>query len=78
MCVFASVHLAKGIRRDAQYHAMARRGITFPESAILRMPSANSNPEVGTIEAGKWADITELKRVKFVMKGGVVYKNDVH
>ncbi|HYL65439.1 MAG TPA: amidohydrolase family protein [Candidatus Methylomirabilis sp.] len=43
----------------------------------------------GTIEAGKWADIvavggdplkdiTELKRVKFVMKGGVVYKNDLH
>ena len=44
---------------------------------------------MGTIEAGKWADIvavsgdplkdiTELKRVKFVMKGGAVYKNDVH
>jgi imidazolonepropionase-like amidohydrolase len=43
----------------------------------------------GTIEVGKWADIvavsgdplrdiTELKRVKFVMKGGVVYKNEVH
>lgn len=42
----------------------------------------------GTIEAGKWADIvavsgdplkdiTELQRVKFVMKGGAVYKNDV-
>jgi imidazolonepropionase-like amidohydrolase len=40
----------------------------------------------GTIEKGKWADIvavsgdplkdiTELKRVKFVMKGGTVYKN---
>jgi len=43
----------------------------------------------GTIETGKWADlvavsgdplkdITELQRVKFVMKGGVVYKNEVH
>ncbi len=45
--------------------------------------------KVGTIEKGKWADIvavsgdplkdiTELKRVRFVMKGGTVYKNDVH
>jgi len=45
--------------------------------------------KLGTIEAGKWADlvavsgdplkdITEVERVKFVMKGGVVYKNDVH
>jgi imidazolonepropionase-like amidohydrolase len=45
--------------------------------------------KVGTIEAGKWADIvavsgdplkdiTELKRVKFVMKAGTVYKNEVH
>ena len=45
--------------------------------------------KVGTIEAGKWADlvavsgdplkdITELQRVKFVMKGGVVFKNDAH
>src|SRR6267142_6467222 len=44
--------------------------------------------KVGTIEAGKWADIvavsgdplkdiTELQRVVFVMKGGAVYKNDV-
>ena len=43
--------------------------------------------KMGTIEAGKWADIvavsgdplkdiTELQRVKFVMKGGVVYKNE--
>src|SRR6266403_5595551 len=43
---------------------------------------------VGTIEAGKWADIvavsgdplkdiTELENVKFVMKGGAVYKNEV-
>jgi imidazolonepropionase-like amidohydrolase len=45
--------------------------------------------KVGTIEAGKWADIvavsgdplkdiTELKRVKFVMKAGTVYKNELH
>ena len=45
--------------------------------------------KVGTLEAGKWADlvavsgdplkdISELTRVKFVMKGGIVYKNDLH
>jgi len=44
--------------------------------------------KVGTIEAGKWADlvavsgdplkdITEVERVKFVMKAGVVYKNEL-
>jgi len=43
--------------------------------------------KMGTIEAGKWADlvavsgdplkdITELQRVKFVMKSGTVFKND--
>jgi imidazolonepropionase-like amidohydrolase len=43
--------------------------------------------KMGTIEAGKWADlvavsgdplkdITELQRVKFVMKSGEVFKND--
>jgi imidazolonepropionase-like amidohydrolase len=44
--------------------------------------------KMGTIEGGKWADfvgvsgdplkdITELERVKFVMKGGAVYKNEL-
>jgi len=43
---------------------------------------------MGTIEPGKWADlvavsgdplkdVTELERVKFVMKGGAVFKNEV-
>jgi imidazolonepropionase-like amidohydrolase len=45
--------------------------------------------KMGTIEAGKWADlvavsgdplkdITELQRVKFVLKGGSVFKNELH
>jgi imidazolonepropionase-like amidohydrolase len=44
--------------------------------------------KLGTIEPGKWADmvavsgdplkdVSELERVKFVMKGGVVYKNEL-
>jgi imidazolonepropionase-like amidohydrolase len=45
--------------------------------------------KLGTVEAGKWADlvavsgdplkdIVELQHVKFVMKAGVVYKNEIH
>jgi len=45
--------------------------------------------KAGIIEKDKWADIvavsgdplkdiTELKRVKFVMKAGTVYKNEAH
>jgi imidazolonepropionase-like amidohydrolase len=45
--------------------------------------------KLGMIEAGKWADIVavsgdplkdikELQNVKFVMKGGAVYKNEMH
>ena len=44
--------------------------------------------KMGTVEPGKWADlvavsgdplkdITELQRVKFVMKGGLVFKNEL-
>src|ERR1700676_1498676 len=45
--------------------------------------------KMGTVEPGKWADlvavsgdplkdITEVERVRFVMKGGAVFKNDVN
>jgi imidazolonepropionase-like amidohydrolase len=44
--------------------------------------------QVGSVEAGKYADlvavsgdpladITEMQRVKFVMKGGVVFRNEI-
>jgi imidazolonepropionase-like amidohydrolase len=64
-----------------------------PTQAILS--STNVCPQlmgwqdqVGSIEAGKFADIiavegdpladiTELERVKFVMKGGAVMRNDL-
>ncbi len=45
--------------------------------------------KMGTVASGRWADlvavtgdplkdITELQRVKFVMKAGAVYKNEIH
>lgn len=63
-----------------------------PMSAIVSATSLNAeiigwSDRVGSIERGKFADliavagdplrdITELQRVRFVMKGGVVYRND--
>jgi imidazolonepropionase-like amidohydrolase len=60
-----------------------RAGTTVPAELL------GWSDKVGTIEAGKWADIvavsgdplkdiTELENVKFVMKGGTVYKNELH
>jgi imidazolonepropionase-like amidohydrolase len=64
-----------------------------PMQAIRSGTSAASellgwSDKMGTVEAGKWADlvavsgdplkdITELQRVKFVMKSGAVFKNDL-
>jgi imidazolonepropionase-like amidohydrolase len=59
-----------------------RAGTTVPAELL------GWSDKVGSIEANKWADIvavsgdplkdmTEMKRVKFVMKGGVVYKNEL-
>ncbi|MBS1839598.1 MAG: amidohydrolase family protein [Acidobacteria bacterium] len=76
--------------REFQYYAeygmspaQAIRTGTSVAAELLGWPD-----KLGTVEAGKWADlvavsgdplkdITELQRVKFVMKAGVVYKNDL-
>ena len=62
--------------------ADAIKSATATAARLLGRPA-----ELGTIEAGKLADlvavagdpladVTELERVRFVMKGGVVYKRD--
>src|SRR5437899_36872 len=62
----------------------AIRAGTTPAAELLGW-----SDKLGTIEAGKWADIVavggdplkdikELENVKFVMKGGTVYKNEAH
>jgi imidazolonepropionase-like amidohydrolase len=77
--------------REFQYYA--DYGMT-PMQAIRTGTSVAAEllgwqEKLGSVEAGKWADlvavsgdplkdITELQRVKFVMKAGVVYKNDIH
>src|SRR5574341_2135109 len=64
-----------------------------PMSAIVSATSLNAeilgwSDRVGSVEKGKLADliavennplrdVTELERVRFVMKGGAVYKNDL-
>lgn len=70
---------------------MVRYGMS-PMAAIQSATSVaakllDQQNEIGSIEAGHWADIiavrgdpladiTELERVSFVMKGGVIYKNE--
>jgi len=55
-------------------------------AATAAAADAINRPDVGTIEAGKFADIiavdadplrdvTALEKIAFVMKGGVVYKS---
>jgi len=72
-----------------EFPLMVKYGMT-PEQAIRSATATAAEllgmqDKVGTIEAGKYADIvavpgdplrdvTDLERVNFVMKGGVVYK----
>ena len=75
-----------------EFEYMVRFGMT-PAQALLSATSVAAGlmgwqDRVGSIEPGKFADIdavsgnplndiTELERVKFVMKGGVVVRNDL-
>jgi imidazolonepropionase-like amidohydrolase len=85
---------------DAESHGLNAREIIaltklgLPPAEAIRAATVSAadlmgwQDKVGSIEAGKYADIiavtgdpvadvTELERVKFVMKGGAVVKNDL-
>ena len=65
--------------------AQALQSVFMTTASVLNYNWAN---RVGSVEKGKFADIiavagnpltdvTEMERVKFVMKGGAVMKNDL-
>ena len=74
-----------------EFALMVKAGLT-PMDAILSATAGGSDllgkaADIGSVQAGRYADIiavsgdpladvTELERVAFVMKGGVVYKAD--
>ena len=82
----------KKINQAREFEYYVQDGMT-PMQAIRAGTSVASellgwSDTAGTVEAGKWADlvavsgnplndITELQRVKFVMKGGVIFKNEM-
>src|SRR5437868_1798718 len=74
-----------------EFHVYVKLGMTplaaIQTATINAADLLGWKDRVGTLEPGKWADIvavdgdptkdvTILEHVKFVMKGGVVYKND--
>jgi len=83
----------KDVNQAKEFSYYVQHGLT-PMQAIHSGTSVAADllgwsDNVGTIEPGKWADIVavsgdplkdvaELERVKFVMKGGAVYKNELH
>ncbi len=83
----------KELNQSKEFEYYVQYGMT-PMQAIRSATSTASEllgwkDKLGTVEAGKWADlvavggdplkdITELSRVNFVMKGGVVYKSETH
>src|SRR6202047_5269361 len=78
---------AKGFGYYVQYGMTPMQAIRSDTS--MERELLGWKDKVGTVEPGKWADIvavsgdplrdiSELSRVKFVMKGGVVYKSELH
>ena len=74
-----------------EFHVYVKLGMTplaaIQTATINAADLLGWSKQVGTLEPGKWADliavdgdptkdVTTLEHVKFVMKGGVVYKND--
>ena len=82
----------KKVNQAMEFEYYVQYGMT-PMQAIRAGTSVASellgwSETAGTVEAGKWADlvavsgnplkdITELQKVKFVMKGGVIFKNEL-
>jgi imidazolonepropionase-like amidohydrolase len=82
-----TVNQAKEFEYYVQYGMTPMQSIRTGTSVAAEL--LGWGDKLGMIEAGKWADIvavsgdplkdiTELEKVKFVMKGGSVYKNEVH
>lgn len=83
----------KALNEAKEFEYYVQYGMT-PMQAIRTGTSTAAellgwSDKLGTIEAGKWADIVavsgdplkdikELQNVKFVMKAGAVFKNDMH
>jgi len=81
----------KGLNQAKEFEYYVEYGMTpmqaIRSGTVVPAELLGWSDKVGTIEAGKWADlvavsgdplkdITELQRVKFVMKAGAVYKNE--
>jgi imidazolonepropionase-like amidohydrolase len=82
----------KGLNQAKEFEYYVQYGMTpmqaIRSGTIVAADLLGWGDKLGTVEAGKWADIvavsgdplkdiTELQNVKFVMKAGVVYRNDL-